>query len=778
MSDFASLKGIRRKKEVGRSFVATSTSGKGEGSQSDLVVAGGSESASMMGVESGAGLKTPASGSGSGSSPDTTTSASNAATAPGTASASTSALTAATPTVSSGSSIADTEPYDSEGLYRELPSEHLEIRKTRTRGRGVWAKRGIRAGQTLLTVKPHATALSNDNLNTYCSKCCSPADASVPLMRCTGCRVVQYCDERCQSADWTMHKAECAALQAWMSSPAPSSSASSSSSSTSGSKTGTTIPGDAIRCLARILTRKKKLGKDSYWVRELDALGSHRTSLSSSPTSQSTQTHSHLAHALVQFLCISSQDELAAYGVNDTRALVDLVSQFTTNTFTLASPGLAPLGVCVSPVVALFNHGCEPNAVVVFPRSGREGKRGTKGKGKTKGDGKGGGKEEMDPMMHVVAIRDIEPGEEILTAYIDTTLPRERRQTYLKETYFFECDCGLCRRGERGRGVLTSVGEGASAGASSWVGDETVDLREAMWCPKKCGGVCWVPSEENPFTRCSKCKAAVKDTDAVLDALHVGQQALDKAEALQFSDPQKSIQLTTKLIPILVSAGLVPSSHPLLALSRLETSLLIERLPSLGVGGGPSSATLDENAMDVDTSSSSPVTSSSSSSPSTSSNDTKITPEEAQSALDDTIRSATRTSTGLSQILTHGHPVRGVALAELGKLLCVDEVVSRWLMEGGNEPGTPSTGGLSGASTPKAAAHAQYPPSGPQRLTLALQTLLRARSELLIGFGNQSEGGNVGEEVRELIVGVEREVGVWREGVRRGVREVREGRKK
>jgi len=40
---------------------------------------------------------------------------------------------------------------------------------------------------------------------------------------------------------------------------------------------------------------------------------------------------------------------------------------------------------------------------------------------------------------------------------------------------------------------------------------------------------------ENNLTRCSKCKAPVKDTDAVLDAIRVGQEALDKAEALQFS---------------------------------------------------------------------------------------------------------------------------------------------------------------------------------------------------------------------------------------------------
>lgn len=38
----------------------------------------------------------------------------------------------------------------------------------------------------------------------------------------------------------------------------------------------------------------------------------------------------------------------------------------------------------------------------------------------------------------------------------------------------------------------------------------------------------------NDFTRCSQCSTVVKTTDAVLDAVRIGQEALDKATALQF----------------------------------------------------------------------------------------------------------------------------------------------------------------------------------------------------------------------------------------------------
>jgi len=40
-------------------------------------------------------------------------------------------------------------------------------------------------------------------------------------------------------------------------------------------------------------------------------------------------------------------------------------------------------------------------------------------------------------------------------------------------------------------------------------------------------------SSENALTCCMKCGAVVKDTDAILDAIRIGQEALDKATRLQ-----------------------------------------------------------------------------------------------------------------------------------------------------------------------------------------------------------------------------------------------------
>jgi hypothetical protein len=137
----------------------------------------------------------------------------------------------------------------------------------------------------------------------------------------------------------------------------------------------------------------------------------------------------------------------------------------------VTDPTLTPLGASISPAVALINHSCDPNAVVVFPRASQNPKS-------------------QEPLMQVVTLREIKAGEEvsisclslvvlliyllcfpqILTSYIDVTSPKTERQKSLTETYNFTCACTLC-----------SSHEG--------------NIREALWCPKSCGGMCPLPIE-------------------------------------------------------------------------------------------------------------------------------------------------------------------------------------------------------------------------------------------------------------------------------------------
>ena len=193
----------------------------------------------------------------------------------------------------------------------------------------------------------------------------------------------------------------------------------------------------------------------------------------------------------------------------------------------------------------------------------------------------------------------------------------------------------------------------------------------------------------------------------------------------------------------------------MLALSRLHSALLIDNLPNLGPVLDPallpqSDPLLDSSGMASQAAIAAFQQSHAQDLVSPQTAEEMKLAEEAQQKLDNAIRAALRTSMGLSCLLVPGHPLRGLALAELGKLLSVDERVPKYLA-GSNGNGENQKG--------------IYPPSGPARLRLARETLMRARSELMIGFGGANEGGEVSREVRELLVRVEKELQVWTTGM-------------
>ncbi|KAF8224935.1 hypothetical protein L208DRAFT_1461406 [Tricholoma matsutake] len=206
---------------------------------------------------------------------------------------------------------------------------NVDVRLSNTCGRGSWAKIQHKPGDILFSLKPHVATLSNQHLDAYCSNCFGSPPAA-GLKRCTSCRIVWYCSSACQTKDWLLHKRECVSLQEW-SKQAPS--------------TELAIPSDAVRCLGRMLWKKQKRGLDSVWAKELDAMQSHRTSLQSS----SFELYTHLSHALVRYLGLSSPEQLVEFGLTSAGDLIDFISRFVTNTFTVISPSLAPIGAFVPP---------------------------------------------------------------------------------------------------------------------------------------------------------------------------------------------------------------------------------------------------------------------------------------------------------------------------------------------------------------------------------------------------------------------------------------------
>lgn len=204
------------------------------------------------------------------------------------------------------------------------------------------------------------------------------------------------------------------------------------------------------------------------------------------------------------------------------------------------------------------------------------------------------------------------------------------------------------------------------------------------------------------------------------------------------SDPQGALRLTRNLITKLSAVSVMPSAHPYAGLLRIQQEILIDLLP-------------EEPA------------------------------QPSKRDLDETIRTVAALTYGLSLMLRPGHPVRAIAYAELGKLLAMDEPEpshayaaptnilspssSPFLNPGATDAPITSTG--VSLAYPPPYTRPDFPPSGPDRLMVAEQVLRQAHAESRIAFGSENgkEGGEVGVDLRETLVRVEKELAVWKERV-------------
>ncbi|CAE6461936.1 unnamed protein product [Rhizoctonia solani] len=569
-----------------------------------------------------------------------------------------------------------------DGCYSDLSRcPPCEIR-VGPNGRGIWTRPSLpdpfipRSGATMLRIVPHVTALSTQYLPSHCSGCHEEQKPNRPLLRCQRCRVLSYCDQACQKYDWSFHKFECPALVAHAEKQTTDPEAGEEGGAEK--SVGTIlVPSETVRALGRLLWlhSREKLG--SVKRKEFELLESHKDKLT--PSSPQTASYTRLGHALASYVSHGAPDtsKMSELGIGSAKDIVDLLSKFSANAHTLSTPSLTPIGVALSPVAALINHSCLPNCVVVFPKASESKK--------------------VPNEMLIIAIGKILPGEELTTSYVDLTLPREHRNRILQERYFFKCECPDCK--------LVAI-----------IKTPFVDGRRALRCASKtCDGFLPMPKLDDPklkktTAKCLHCSGeCIIEPPAIADAIRLGEEGLERAEELQFSDPERAFKYTSNLIPM-VSRFFHPSSHPLLGLSRLHLAILISRL--------------DSN----------------------------------RSVLDEAIRAAARVAAGISAILPVGHPVRAVVYAELGKLLAVDEYYPE-----GQEPLEPTPAQLD----PKAnltwvAGDEMGIPKGFERLRLAHHTLMQARQELLIGFGHSENGGAVGKEVTELARRIEQEVTIWR----------------
>jgi hypothetical protein len=307
------------------------------------------------------------------------------------------------------------------------------------------------------------------------------------LQECLDCKFVSYCSKTCQEIDSLNHKEECRAI-----------------SSCAKKNTLTNSKGDPgilVRLAARLVWNRKIRGEEWWKGIENLLVQSEETWLRSSEIDWSLgilKKYLTAAAAEVDVTNQGSEIELNKLGFSS-YSLRNLLSRISCNSIEICDQSTAVLIFSLSTNAALFNHSCEPNACLGFP------------------NGPGGEKP-----MHVVAIRDILPGEEIVISYIRDSYPYLERQATLQHRYSFKCQCTLCIKSEK-----------VSQGEMLWV-----DPRQALVCGRgDCLGLLATCAQTaKSIGLCTECKQPYRMDEILVKAtINEGKSLLEMCSTMDDS---------------------------------------------------------------------------------------------------------------------------------------------------------------------------------------------------------------------------------------------------
>jgi SET and MYND domain-containing protein len=285
----------------------------------------------------------------------------------------------------------------------------LRVKVSPENGRGLFAEKALEA-DVLGPLAPYAQV----PFDGFCV-CGKPS-----AKKCTRCRACVYCSAGCQKADWTTHKAECAALAEL-------------------AETGRVLPTQMpmLRLLARTMNRLQvedctPLDRATSHPRGegallqgalLGALGTGNAVLS-----LETNREAHSEHHVLEYGQMASAVLFLMRGGGgpvpgnptfvqpSAKAVIALFCSLKCNVFTQSDSEMRPWGIGLYPAAALLNHSCAPNAIASFTGSS----------------------------LVVRTTQPVAAGEQVTISYTDVAAPSPMRRAQLQEGYFFDCACGRC----------------------------------------------------------------------------------------------------------------------------------------------------------------------------------------------------------------------------------------------------------------------------------------------------------------------------------------------
>ncbi|KAJ4992084.1 MYND finger [Stagonosporopsis vannaccii] len=260
-------------------------------------------------------------------------------------------------------------------------------------GNGLFANVDFEPGQLLASIRrPIVGSLDSERLHDTCANCYTwteGASTGVRTYACTRERQLRIVDQQqaCQKAAWNRgHKYQCKIFK----------------------KLGDReIPKAVLACMDLLTMKKHDIIPAQAW----------EMLLSLPPHIDDFKTNGNYGN--IELMAMGASQFSLTQDLFDKDFVAAMYARVLTNSLTLITPTLDPLGIIIDPMLGHFNHSCDPNAYIIM--DGAE--------------------------VNVRSLKPIKKDEEIFISYIDTTNPYSRRQYELKQRWFFTCKCIKCQKG-------------------------------------------------------------------------------------------------------------------------------------------------------------------------------------------------------------------------------------------------------------------------------------------------------------------------------------------
>ncbi|KAL6250663.1 hypothetical protein RBB50_002965 [Rhinocladiella similis] len=291
-------------------------------------------------------------------------------------------------------------------------ADTIKLESIPSKGQGVFAQRSLSVKDALCSLSvPTTMAIDPEYLSTTCYHCLIVTSTQLPLVQggtasvslkdCGGCRKARFCSKECQVEAWhAYHKFECKIFK----------------------KVQDDLPPPILRAVLRVVLLKdrNKLPEDE-WTR-ISSLTSHEHILAGRGRSNITDMAEGIKHLAESSMTVEM--------------IQRLIFIMRSNTIELPTPIHGPMGVMLEPLVAKFNHSCEPNLAIHRPQYTMK-SRWMKSEQLSE--------DKRETFFQLIPLRDIQQGEELCISYVVPTVSVSARRKKLMEDYLFECNCPRCK---------------------------------------------------------------------------------------------------------------------------------------------------------------------------------------------------------------------------------------------------------------------------------------------------------------------------------------------